>query len=111
MLHRGGQARVTVMEDRSWTSMNIPIQDNIEAGSHLFTDEANAYFGLRADYVHEFINHAEAYVRGMSILTAGELLEPFEARPGRNVHQCRTVPPVPLHGRTGVSLQPSQGNE
>lgn len=64
MLERGGQVRVTVMEDRSWTSMNIPIRDNIEPGSHLFTDEANAYFGLRADYVHEFINHAEAYVRG-----------------------------------------------
>jgi hypothetical protein len=56
--------RVTVLDDRSWTSLNVPIQENVEAGSHLFTDEANAYFGLRAEYVHDFINHAESYVRG-----------------------------------------------
>jgi hypothetical protein len=63
-LQRGGQIRVNVMKDRSWTSMNMPIREHVEPGAHLFTDEANAYFGLRADYVHEFINHAEAYVRG-----------------------------------------------
>jgi len=64
MLERGGQVRISVMDDRSWTSMNVPIMDNIEPGAHLFTDEANAYFGLRAEYVHEFINHAETYVKG-----------------------------------------------
>ncbi len=64
MLVRGGQVRVNVVENREWTSLNMPIKDNIEAGAHLFTDEANAYFGLRADYVHDFINHAEAYVNG-----------------------------------------------
>ncbi len=77
----------------------MPIQENIEAGAHLFTDEANAYFGLRADYVHEFINHAETYVkRKRSYKRSGELLEPLEARIGRHLHQCRTVPFVPLHG-------------
>jgi transposase-like protein len=64
MLVRGGQVRANVLSDREWTSLNVPIQDNIEPGAHLFTDEANAYFGLRADYVHEFINHAETYVKG-----------------------------------------------
>src|SRR5580698_3319944 len=64
MLVRGGQIRTNVLRDREWTSLNVPIQENIEAGAHLFTDEANAYFGLRADYVHEFINHAETYVKG-----------------------------------------------
>jgi hypothetical protein len=64
MLVRGGQVRVNVLESRDWPNMNTPIKENIEPGAHLFTDEANAYFGLRADYVHEFVNHAEAYVRG-----------------------------------------------
>src|ERR1700722_14492193 len=64
MLVRGGQVRVNVLESRDWPNMNAPIKENIEPGAHLFTDEANAYFGLRADYVHEFVNHAEAYVRG-----------------------------------------------
>jgi len=63
-LQRGGQVRINVLDNRSWTSLNAPIREQVEPGSHLFTDEANAYFGLRADYVHEFINHAEAYVRG-----------------------------------------------
>jgi hypothetical protein len=33
-------------------------------GSTVFTDEWHAYFGLRADYNHEVINHMEAYVNG-----------------------------------------------
>jgi hypothetical protein len=83
MLVRGGQIRANVLHDREWTSLNIPIQDNIEPGAHLFTDEANAYFGLRAEYIHEFINHAEAYVRG-NVHTNG--LENFWSLLKRGLH-------------------------
>jgi transposase-like protein len=40
MLERGGQVRISVMDERSWTSMNVPIMENIEPGVHPFTDEA-----------------------------------------------------------------------
>ena len=36
---------------------------NIEKGTTVYTDELKSYFGLSADYAHEVINHAEAYVR------------------------------------------------
>jgi hypothetical protein len=30
----------------------------------VFTDELASYTGLNADYVHQFVNHAEEYVNG-----------------------------------------------
>jgi hypothetical protein len=40
------------------------VHANVEKGSHVFTDELRAYFGLSAEYVHDVINHTEAYVQG-----------------------------------------------
>lgn len=39
------------------------IRENVELGSDLYTDSHPSYWGL-TEYAHEFINHAEAYVRG-----------------------------------------------
>jgi transposase-like protein len=64
MLERGGEIRLCVIRDSQTGTLVPNIQENIESGSHLFTAEARAYFGLRADYVHDFINHAEAYAIG-----------------------------------------------
>lgn len=36
----------------------------MEPGSRLFTDAHVAYRGLRANYVHETVDHAVEYVRG-----------------------------------------------
>jgi transposase-like protein len=45
--------------------MLVPnIKKHVEKGSTVYTDELRAYFGLQADYAHEVINHAEAYVEG-----------------------------------------------
>jgi len=49
---------------RSSRPWSLTFRKNVEAGSNVFTDELNAYFGLQAEYAHEVINHAEAYVRG-----------------------------------------------
>ena len=38
--------------------------ENGNPGSKLFTDELASYTGLDKDYVHQFVNHAEEYVRG-----------------------------------------------
>jgi transposase-like protein len=64
MLERGGTIRTAVIEDTTETALVPNIKQNVEFGSHLFTDELRAYFGLQADYVHDVINHAEAYVVG-----------------------------------------------
>jgi transposase-like protein len=42
------------------------IRANVEAGSNVYTDEFGGYFGLgnEGDYQHEFVRHAETYVRG-----------------------------------------------
>jgi transposase-like protein len=39
------------------------VRANVEAGAQLMTDSAIAYRGLRADYIHEHVNHAVEYVR------------------------------------------------
>jgi len=64
MLARDGEVRVAVISDSQSITLQRNIKKNVEPGAHLFTDEASGYFGLRAEYVHEFINHAEAYVDG-----------------------------------------------
>jgi transposase-like protein len=64
MLQRGGKVVAEVIEDSRAGTLQSNIQKNVEKGSHLFTDEARAYFGLQADYAHDVINHAEAYVDG-----------------------------------------------
>jgi transposase-like protein len=63
MLVRGGKVRATVMERAHYPTLVPNILNNVEKGSIVYTDELKAYFGLQADYVHEVINHTEAYVR------------------------------------------------
>ncbi|MGI9071883.1 MAG: IS1595 family transposase [Bryobacteraceae bacterium] len=78
MLQRDGEVRARVIENTQWQSVVPAIHDNVEAGSHLYTDEVVAYFGLRKDYAHKVINHAESYVDGQ-VHTNGTYIsvEPF----------------------------------
>jgi transposase-like protein len=64
MLERGGTIRTEVIRDSKYATLVPNIWKHVERGSHVFTDEATAYFGLQADYLHEVINHTEAYVQG-----------------------------------------------
>jgi transposase-like protein len=63
MLQRGGKVRAVVIEDNKLTTLVPNVNQHVEAGSTVYTDEWRAYFGLQANYAHEIINHAEAYVR------------------------------------------------
>lgn len=38
------------------------VRQNVEAGSTVYSDNYKPYFGLRADYIHKVVDHAEAYV-------------------------------------------------
>jgi transposase-like protein len=64
MLERGGKIRTAVIRDSRMVTLVPNVQANVEAGSTVYTDEANAYAALCADYEHETINHMEAYVNG-----------------------------------------------
>jgi len=63
-LQRGGEIRLNVIRDSKRGTLLDNIDDNSERGSHVYTDELKAYFGLQADYAHDVINHAEAYAVG-----------------------------------------------
>jgi hypothetical protein len=64
VLQRGGGVRVQVIRDSKAVTLKANIEKHVTPGSHLFTDEAVAYFGLQANYAHDVINHAESYVNG-----------------------------------------------
>ena len=83
MLERGGTIRAAVIADSQITTLLPNIRDNVDAGSHVFTDELKSYFGLRAEYFHEVINHAETYVQG-NVHTNG--LENFWSLLKRGLH-------------------------
>lgn len=63
MLERGGKVRAGVIPNRKKESMQPPIHGNIEAGSHIITDEHTTYPFVAQPYMHEIINHIEGYVR------------------------------------------------
>ena len=64
MLQRGGKVKAVVVPDRKQATVQQIVRDYVEPGSEIHTDEHAGYQGLDKDYVHEIINHMEAYVRG-----------------------------------------------
>ena len=65
LLERGGEVRANVVDAVDPTCLYPIIISNVEKGANFYTDEHAAYAGLDRYYVHEAINHAEAYVRGL----------------------------------------------
>jgi transposase-like protein len=64
ILQRGGNIRVNVINDNSYGTLMPNVEENVEKGAHVYTDELRSYFGLQADYAHDVINHTEMYVNG-----------------------------------------------
>ena len=63
VLQRGGKVRAHVVPDRQEQTIQDHVRQHVEAGSNLYTDEFQSYEGLAGEYMHQVINHAEAYVR------------------------------------------------
>jgi transposase-like protein len=59
-----GKVRVKHVANRKRRTLQEEVRANVEPGSEVFTDELASYTGLDKDYVHQFVNHAEEYVRG-----------------------------------------------
>ncbi|HTU43441.1 MAG TPA: IS1595 family transposase [Bryobacteraceae bacterium] len=64
LLERGGQIRAHVINDSSIGTLMPHVEDNVEKGAHVYTDELRSYFQLQGNYEHDVINHTEAYVNG-----------------------------------------------
>lgn len=62
-MERGGKVRAEVINDQKWATLIPNVWNHVEKGSAVYTDEWKAYGSLQADYLHEIINHGEAYVR------------------------------------------------
>jgi transposase-like protein len=61
-----GKSRVhaKVVKDRKGETLQPIVRENVKEGANVYTDALPAYTGLADAYFHEFVDHAEAYVRG-----------------------------------------------
>ena len=64
MLERGGPVRTRVIADRVKLTIDPLITSHVAEGAQIITDEFPVYARLNTKYIHDVINHAEAYVRG-----------------------------------------------
>jgi len=83
MLERGGQVRAHVIEERDKRTLGPLIREHVDQGTSLYTDEWLGYDGLKGEYDHEVINHAESYVKGL-VHTNG--MENFWSLLNRGLH-------------------------
>ena len=60
----GGKVRAFVVPSNQGDTLQRKIAQHVTAGETVYTDSANAYFGLRRGYTHYVVNHAIEYVRG-----------------------------------------------
>jgi len=61
-----GHSRVRAQRiaDRKRETLDPIVREHVEPGSEVMTDALKSYTALQDEYVHEFIDHAETYVRG-----------------------------------------------
>jgi transposase-like protein len=64
LLERNGKVRAKVLGDTKQHTLQGEVREHVESGAELFTDAHRSYFGLKADYIHQVIDHAEKYVDG-----------------------------------------------
>jgi transposase-like protein len=65
LLERHGEARVKVLQNTRAFHVRTNVIENVEKGSIVYSDSLRSYRNLPVDgFVHEFIDHTEAYVRG-----------------------------------------------
>lgn len=64
ILERHGEVRAKVVPNRDGETLQGVVRENVEQGANVYTDSLPSYFGLSSDFIHEFVNHTEEYVRG-----------------------------------------------
>ncbi len=61
---RGGEVRTIVVPDRKKSTLQAEVEDNVQAGAALYSDDLKSYEGLAGEYAHQVVDHAVAYVNG-----------------------------------------------
>ena len=69
--------RAQVLPDIKRETLHALIRTNVETGSTVYSDAWQAYRQLGEDFVHDFVDHAQAYVKDKVVHTNG--LENFWA--------------------------------
>lgn len=64
LLQRDGHVRAAVAPSRRRHQVRSHIEEHVESGSKLYTDEFNSYDDLPEGITREFVNHLDAYVQG-----------------------------------------------
>jgi len=64
ILERGGEVRAMVVPNRKKHALQTNIQAHVKAGSAIYSDALMSYMGLKENYRHDVIDHAEKYVDG-----------------------------------------------
>lgn len=65
LLERHGNVRAHVILDNSKETLKASIKEHVETGSNVYTDGWRGYKGIKDEYVHDVIDHAEKYVDGL----------------------------------------------
>lgn len=58
------EVRFEMVRDRRRRALQENVTKHVEEGATIHTDELSSYTGLSKSYIHNVINHAEAYVDG-----------------------------------------------
>lgn len=61
---KSSKVQTKILTDTSRNTIPPAVKQSVEKGSNLITDALSPYDDLNTEYVHEVIDHAEAYVRG-----------------------------------------------
>jgi transposase-like protein len=68
---KGSRVRAKVVPNTDKETLHGEVKEHIKPGSELFTDAHISYRGLDPEYVHQFVDHAEAYVKDQVVHTNG----------------------------------------
>jgi transposase-like protein len=64
ILERGGEVRAMVVPNRKKHALQTNVAAHVKAGSAIYSDALMSYMGLKENYRHDVIDHAECYVDG-----------------------------------------------
>jgi hypothetical protein len=70
MLERGdadnaSRVRAQMIKDPNAATLQREVRENVNKGSMVVTDGLPAYRGLERDYLHQYVDHASEFVRGI----------------------------------------------
>jgi transposase-like protein len=70
LLQRGdadnaSQVRATMIVDANKKTLQAVVRKHVNAGSLVMTDGHSGYRGLDGEYVHQYVDHAAEFVRGI----------------------------------------------